>query len=730
MLAGVCLVLAVLAAYHNSFSGPFVFDDPPSIADNPTIRSLWPLSAVLSPPAGAGVGGRPVANLTLALNYAAGGNNVLGYHIGNLGIHTLAALALFGLVRRTLLQPVLRERFGAAATWLALGAATLWAIHPVQTISVNYLSQRTESLMGLFYLVTLYCFARGTAQDASRGWRPLALAACALGMASKEVMVTAPLMVLLYDRTFVAGSFSAAWRLRWRFYLGLAATWLLLAYLMIGLETRGVGFGFKLKWWTYLGAGCYAMFTYFRIALWPQPLVFDYGPNVAESITVAPYAVVVFGLLVLTGFALWRWPFPGFFGAWFFVILAPTSSIVPIVRQMVAENRVYLPIAAVTTLVVLGTFAKFGRRILIPMVALAVGFGCLTSRRNETYRSEVALWTDTVNKRPDNWRAHNSLALALGATGRAEESIAHFETSLRIEPTLAETHNNLGTQLEQIGRLTEAIVHYEEALHIESWRADTHTNLGNVLCKLGRVSEAIGHFETAIRLAPALAEAHTSLGNAMFQAGRIDEAVRRYHEALHLDPRSPDAHNNLGQALTQLGRAVEAMPHFEKSLQFRPNSAATHYNFANALVGAGRTPEAEPHYEAALRLDPTNAESANNLAVILLQSGRREQARHYFEAAVRVNPAYVEAGNNLAIVLTELGFRKEARQRLEAVLRTNPSYADAHYNLAMILADDGLPSDARVHFEAALRIKPDYAQARIGLDRLLASPPTARGGEK
>jgi protein O-mannosyl-transferase len=156
------VVAAGLLAYHNSFTGPFILDDVLSIPDNPTIRHLWPISQVLSPPALAGVGGRPVVNLSLAINYAFDGTEVWGYHALNLAIHILAGLTLFGIVRRTLLQPMLRGRFGAVADGLAMATAVIWVVHPLQTEAVTYLSQRAESLMGLFYLLTLYCFIRGT----------------------------------------------------------------------------------------------------------------------------------------------------------------------------------------------------------------------------------------------------------------------------------------------------------------------------------------------------------------------------------------------------------------------------------------------------------------------------------------------------------------------------------------------------------------------------------------
>ena len=164
------LLLVAVAAYHNSFTGPFIFDDAIWINENSNIRHLWPIGAVLFPPDATVVGGRPVVSLTLALNYALGGLNVWGYHAFNLVIHILAAWTLFGVLRRTLILPRLRERFGSAATPLALAAAILWMIHPLQTESVTYVIQRTEALMGLFYLLVLYGVIRGATWGGSRWW--------------------------------------------------------------------------------------------------------------------------------------------------------------------------------------------------------------------------------------------------------------------------------------------------------------------------------------------------------------------------------------------------------------------------------------------------------------------------------------------------------------------------------------------------------------------------------
>ncbi|HEX3728548.1 MAG TPA: hypothetical protein VHV47_02000, partial [Opitutaceae bacterium] len=206
------LVLLAIAAYAGSLGGKFLYDDVPGIVDNPSIRSLR--TALIPPAGGLPESGRPLLNLSFALNYAAGGLNPWGYHAVNALIHGLAGAVLFGLVLGTWR--------GAHAVKFAGMIALLWVVHPLQTESVAYVSQRAEALMGLFYLLTLYCFIRG--------WRGLSCLACLCGMACKETMVTAPLLVLLYDRAFVGGSFREAMKRRGRYYLALAATWIPLAW--------------------------------------------------------------------------------------------------------------------------------------------------------------------------------------------------------------------------------------------------------------------------------------------------------------------------------------------------------------------------------------------------------------------------------------------------------------------------------------------------------------------
>ncbi len=599
---GVLLVLAVFAVYANSLGVPFLFDDAPSIAHNPSIRSL---ATALSPPAtGAGVTGRPLENFSLAVNYALGGLDPRGYHAMNVALHALAALALWGLLRRTLRRvPAL----AADAELLAGGIALLWAVHPLLTESVVCVVQRNEILGGLFYLLTLYGFIRSTEAGAQRmSWQVVAVAACLLGIASKEIVATAPLMALLYDRTFVAGNFASAWRERKRFYLALAATWLPLAWLMLGNQQRGstVGFGLGMSSWDYLLTQCRALTVYLKLAVWPHPLIVDYGTAVSRLGEVWGRGLVIVTLLGATVWALWRRPVWGFVGAWFFVILAPSSSFVPLTTQTIAEHRMYLPLIAVIAVAVAALHRLGGRSSLIVGGLLAAGLGFATVQRNADYRSAFALWSGTVANAPANPRAHLNLGEARFQQSDYAAAAAEFEEALRLRSAYAEAHYNLGLAQAQLGRRESAITQFEEALRLVPDYAIAHNDLGIALAQLGQTTAAQSHFEAALQLRPDFAGAQFNLGNLMLRMGRPAAAIPHYESAVGFNAGSAEYHGNLAVALMQTGRRAEAVTHYEAAVRLTPAAPDLQFSLALALATTGRLRAAIPHIEKAVRLRP------------------------------------------------------------------------------------------------------------------------------
>ena len=330
-LALAAIVLATAAAYSNSLGGSFLFDDITDIVDNKTIRHLWPIQDVfvMKDASRTVVRGRPVVNFSLAINYATGKLEPLVYHVTNLLIHVLAGAALFGIVRRTLLLPSLERRFAASATPLAAAVALIWSLHPLQTESVTYVVQRYESMMGLFFLLTLYAAVRCGTSPHPRRWEAVAVLASLLSAGCKEVAVSIPPVILLYDRAFLSGSFREALQRRWPIYLGLSATWLVLAGLLMLSPSRveWAGYGLHISWIEYARSQFGVVLYYLRLSFWPRPLVLDYGWPVARSASeIVPAAAVILGLAAATVWALVRWPKWGFLGACFFLILAPRRA--------------------------------------------------------------------------------------------------------------------------------------------------------------------------------------------------------------------------------------------------------------------------------------------------------------------------------------------------------------------------------------------------------------------
>ena len=756
-VAAAVLVLAVFAAYANTFRVPLLLDDRDAIvgAFAGSHRS-WLATALAPATDTAGSGGRPLLHLSFALNHAWSGEAVGSYHVVNLLIHAAAALTLFGLVRRTLLLPSLAGNYGAIATRVSFFIAALWALHPVQTESVTYLSQRAESLAGFFYLFTLYAFVRSTASGQAGRWRLASIAACWCGMATKEIVVTAPVAVLLYDRVFVSQSLRESVARRWRYFAALAASWLWLGVLMSTshLTARGVGFEQGVTWFNYARAETKVIVSYAKLAIWPHPLVFDYGPEwiAREAAVVWPDALVIVGAL---GMTLWLWaksPRAAFSAAAFFLLLAPTSSVVPLAGQPMAESRMYLPLAALIAGVVPTACRELGRKALPGFGLLVLVLAGLTVSRNQTYQNAADLWEDTLAKHAVNSRAHNNLAVELATmAGREAEAVAHYEEALRINPGFAEAHDNLGAELVKSGaRTAEAIAHFEKAIRLNPRLAKAHYNLGRALAPLpGRAADARRHAEEALRLRPDDADAHNNLAVLLAQLpGRMPEALKHYAEALRLRPDYAEARNNYANDLAKLpGRQAEALAEYEAALKSQPDFVAARVNLANELARiAGRQSEAEAQYREAFRFDPDNAAAHLAYGKTLMAWGRGEAAIQECQAALRNPPApdgarraladaFAIAGRipeavtayqeilqaqrtdpevfyNLGVLQQQMGRGDEAAKNFESALALNARHVGALHNLGVVWRDRGEPAKAVEYFKTALALNPNLEAAR------------------
>lgn len=527
---------AVWLVYGRALDAPFIFDDSISVLHNPTIRSLWPLvgdaaqRGPLRPPTENPMSARPLVNFSLAVNYRWGQLDPRGYRAFNIFLHMLNAMLLWDLVQRTLVLPYFGGRFDGAAPWLALAAAVLWAAHPLVTEAVVYVTQRTELMVALFYLGTLYASVRYWTADApaARGtWLVVATLAGLAGAASKEVMVSAPFGVLLFERTFVSDSYRAVFRRSWPLYVGLSLSWLLLAALQAGTprsESAGFGLGVPLIDWWCTQAQIFVM--YLRLSVWASPLAIHYAlPHLETFRTVWMYVAAVAGLAAITLILLWRRRAAGWLLACVFAVLAPTH-LVPIATEIAAERRMYLPLAALVVLAVVGGYRLLqlaGRRIeshwplwgvgLLALV-LAVVFGVADIRRIAMYYDPIALWQENVALQPYNHVAQLNLAIELSAAGRPQDAIEHYAAAIAAKPDFTEGRYRLGMALAAAGRLDEAIAELQQVVREKPDAARIHNNLGVVLFSAGRLPEAIAEFEKTLKIEPEFAEARDNLNRA------------------------------------------------------------------------------------------------------------------------------------------------------------------------------------------------------------------------
>jgi tetratricopeptide (TPR) repeat protein len=661
------LVVAGLLTYSNSLTGPFVYDDQVAIVENQQIRQLWN-SSVLSAERESPVAGRPVVNISFAINYALGGLDVRGYHLWSIAVHLLSGLLVFGVVRRTFELASLRRRFGSRSVTLGFAAALIWTLHPLNSEVVDYLTQRTESMMALCYLATLYASIRAISSSRAVRWQAAAVVACALGMACKESMVTAPVVVVMYDAIFVFESLKGSLRARWRFYSLLAATWLVLVAVMwSGPRIHSAGYSTDTATWTYLLNQTVMIAEYLRRALWPRSLVFNYGWPVPLTLrAVLPYALGVVFLLAITAVALVRRPKLGFLGAWFFITLAPTSSIVPIGTEVGAERRMYLPLLAIVVLVLVGMTlvwdavrrrflpdaAGHGPRALrwagaslLAVVATALAAG--TFARNREYASSFLLAQTTLERYPTG-TAHHLMGVELMAAGKHEEAIGHLREAIRDAPR---AHYGLAVELFNQGKLDEAIEHFREFIRKQPIVLEVlsaHEYIGRAYARQQRWPEAAAEFRQILTMSPSDISAHNLLAEALFARQEFPEAIVHYQAYLKVRPGDMNALANLGIALIASGKMNEAIAVFRRAVQIDPGNGGAQRNLANALFDNGDTDQALLHAREAARLRPDDPAAHDLLGRALAVQGKLNDAVAEFERALQLDPGNAEARDHLA----------------------------------------------------------------------------------
>ncbi len=688
VLALVIIVAAIVAAYANAFNGKFLLDDRREIHEIATGGKL-------------GSPSRPLVTLSLALDHKLHGENPAGYHAINILVHCAAALLLFGVVRRALLLPRYAGEFGAAATAIGFATSLLWAVHPLQTESVTYIVQRAESMMGMFYLLSLYCLARGAGTENRKGWHAAAIAAAILGGGTKQVIATLPVAALLYDRCFISGSFKAALKRAPGLYAGLCACWVVVA---VGLwaepEMKAVGFSMKkITPLDYARTQLGVITHYLKLCVWPVDLCFHYFWKIERTNEGAGLYGLFIGLLLgWTGRQIVLNTQAGFWAAWFFLILAPTSSIVPIVEPAV-EHRLYLSLAGVCALFVLGLFwivKRLGmdaKKIIAGVaVPLAIVLCLLTVQRNTVYADEIGMWKDVFEKR----KGHDPLArMILGndALNRKDFKTAreHFEYAKNIQAD-HQTLSKLGELELAEKHPAEAAKNFRKALESDPKHVPSLDGLFTAASMLNNRDEA---FETMAKLAalfPNDVNLQGRYGKELMLRGKLPEAAQAYELALAAAKGTETAglHDEFGSVLANLGQIPQALAEFEQAVKLDPKNASALHHRGSALELMRRPADAIESYRASLAINPNQAPALNALAWMLATSND-EKLRNGKEAVTLAEKAVQLSARKNPLMLDTLGAAYAENRQFEKALETLNSALD------LVQAGSPLEKELKAH---------------------------------
>jgi tetratricopeptide (TPR) repeat protein len=677
-LACLLLALATFAAYEGLRNHQFIgLDDNLYVTENPTVQEGFTLKSFTW-----AFTTRETGNwipLTWLTHMAA--CQVFGLHAGghlliNILFHVANTLLLFLLFLRT--TKSLGPSFLVAA---------LFALHPLHVESVAWVAERKDVLSTFFWLLTMWAYVWYVESPGIR--RYLAVLACFIaGLMSKSMLVTLPLVLLLFDywplsrwspfRAPAAGSASAKpgstvdniVPLR-RLILEKAPLLVLTAFFCIitlyaqeeyGAVKNLTGLSLPNR----LANALVAYITYMRKMVWPSDLA-PYYPHPEQTLPLWQGMVAGLVLLALSLFIIRqarRRPYLLMGWLWYVGTLVPVIGLVQVGDQGLADRYTYVPLIGLFIIVAWGLRdLTAGRRLAHMLAPLAAGIllaalTLCTWFQVRFWRDSMTLYEHTLRVTQNNYFIHNNLGHLLYRQGKVDQAMVHFKESLRIRPNYYLALNNLGVAFYSKGRLDQASHYYKEALRSKPDFPAAQCNLGSVLAEEGQSDQAIVHCRKALLLKPDFADAHNNLGNALASQKKTDEAIFHYTEAFRLDPRHYKAHYNLANSLVSQGKVDQAIVHFKEALRLKPTYVEAHNNLGHALISLGKVDQAVVHFVEAVRLRPDYTKARFNLAMGLAMQGKLDQAVLQYKETIRLKPNYARALNNLAWILATAPDRK------------------------------------------------------------------------
>ncbi len=566
------LTLLGVLIYSNTFQATFHFDDTLAIVQSEAIKSgrvdaLWNEFNT-----------RFIVGLSLAMNYALGKLNVLGYHLFNISCHLLSSFLVYFLVLLTFDTPLIRKtplhRHKALS---AFSSSLIFLVHPIQTQGVNYIWQRAASLATFFYLVSLVFYMKARLANQFYFYVGSYLSAL-LGMFTKEITFTLPFMVVLYELFFL-GRLKEAQRKRILLILPFLFTLMVIPFMLLrsgqvtsylmqsptmtaprgGGETLPEIFSKMTSWMAsdeisrkeYLLTQLNVLKTYLRLLFFPVNQNLDYDFPIARAFNEPETLFSFFLLVLLLSCALWlfqkqRLIALGIF--WFLMTLSVESSVV--MSDVIFEHRLYLPMVGFALFLPVAShlLLKDKRSVVAFLSVVVLVFSVASYRRNAIWKDEITLWQDVVKKSPHKARPHYNLGTAYLNQGDLAWALDHFQKAIQLNPRYAGAYNNLGVVHLNQDHYDRAIEYFQKAVELNPNFVKAYNNLGVAHGKKGHYDETILYCQKAIQLDPSHADGYNHLCIAYGAKGDYDKAITYCLKAIQRDPSHTGAHSNLGIA--------------------------------------------------------------------------------------------------------------------------------------------------------------------------------------
>ena len=588
------IVVAGLVAYGAVGSLEFVlYDDDRYVVDNAMVQAglswdglLWALTTFdLS-------NWHPVTWLSLMLDVQLFGGGPAPFHWVNLAFHLCAASLLYLLLRRT------------TGGWVSsLVVALLFAVHPLHVESVAWVSERKDVLSTTLLLTTLLLYVSYVRRPAPSRFL-LCLVGFAMGLATKPMLVTLPILLILFDSwplarlptcRAVRAKGAARMVLRRRLLEKIPFALLATASGVVTVWAQSSGGAVEsleeVPLWLRIGNAFASVGTYLWKTAWPIEMAIPYphpGGTLAWWRISVGVAVVVGGCVCVLRPRTEAYLRVGW--TWFLVALLPVLGLLQVGVQGMADRYTYSPHLGLFIAVVWSAAAWSPRLGRHHRIYVGVAAAILISLLVVQTRQQVAIWRTTetlflnaLSVTEANYIAHEKIGVIRATAGDMAAAEEHFRAALEFNPTFGSAHLKLGEILLREGETRSAMEHFEKAASRRGGAADAHERLAVAHGRLGNQEASITHYRAAIALEPLHIAANYNLGVLLGQSGALHEAVQHFRATIAASPDDAMAHNNLGYALMQLGDAQAAVPILRRAVELDPGLKQARGNLARAL---------------------------------------------------------------------------------------------------------------------------------------------------